>query len=150
MPDVFHLTALDTYDRYGKLLNLSIYQGVKKSFVIYYPDKDLTGYTLTGHIRKNYADNTNTILTSFNFLNVTYGNINANEGFFSLVTPYLNPSQTQSLPVTKNRTNSSDRILVGSNVYVYDIEAKNPNNAEDIVKLIYPSYIEVRPEVTRL
>lgn len=147
MPDIFHLTAVDTFDPTGKLLNLSIYQGTATSFIIYYPEVDLSTYTFTGHIRKNYADKTNVVLNSFNF-DCSYQTVAGKEGTYSVITVKLYPSQTSLLPQTTNRTSNSEPVI-GLNVLLYDIEAVNPSDNEDVIKLIYPSYIEVRGEVTR-
>lgn len=138
----FHLTSIDYAPK-----DYSIKQGELYSFIIHYPELDLTNWALRAQIRKAYSDSN--VLQSFNFRPVIYGTRENSEGNWSTITIYLNASQTSALPVTKNRTSKLDLVKEGINVLVYDVEATSLVDGENVIKIISKSYIEVIGEVTR-
>jgi hypothetical protein len=143
MSNQFHLTHWENVP-----YNYSIVQGALFSFTIIYPDLDLSNWSFSGQIRKTFDDAT--VLADFNFTIPIYGPVEGKLGNYSTITPYLNASQTSLIPVPpKTRSNASDSIKEGSNVWVYDIEAIDPNNSENVLKIISKSYVEVIGEVTR-
>lgn len=138
----FNLTRVDNIPN-----DYSIKQGEYYSFVIYYPEIDLREWILAAQIRRTYQDSN--ILESFNFEATTYGTREGKEGNWSTIKIYLNASQTSRLPVTKSRGSRTEVVKEGSNVWVYDVEAKSPTNEEKVIKIIEKSWIEVVGEVTR-
>lgn len=140
----YHLT---NFDNPGK--RLAVVQGARYGFTLSYPTIDFTGWTFGGQIRKTYDDAT--ILASWNFGTVTFGTIpEFPTDSFSTFEIYLNASQTAALPIPpKTRESRTDPAVPGSNVWVYDIEAYDPLDAENIIKVICLSYVQVKPEVTR-
>lgn len=138
----FHLTYWDNLPN-----NYSIIQGALYSFTIFYPTTDISTYTFSGHIRKTFDDSN--ILARFNF-SVVFGTVENKIGNYTIITCYLNASQTDLIPVPpKNRNSSSDAIKEGVNVWVYDIEAADPTNTENVLKIISKSWVEVVGGVTR-
>lgn len=140
---ILHLTATDNspYD-------FSIKQGAFFNFYLHFQSLDLTDWGLQGHIRKRHNDIE--ILAAFNFEPTIYGTRDNKEGFWSTIAPYLTASQTERLPVLRNRTSINEVVKPGINTLVYDIEATDPTNPENIIKLVQYSYIEVIPGVTRV
>lgn len=135
----FHLTTTDNIpDDY------SITQGSTYAFIMRYHDYDISDWNIRGQIRDNYADKNGNILASFDIPNIEYDPENG----WTLIYVELSAQVTETLPLLPRiRQDKDDCIRIGSNVYVYDIEAENPVNSL-VIKLAY-GYVEIKPEVTR-
>lgn len=141
---IFNLTGTDNAPN-----NYSIIQGSRFSFIVHYPTLDFTTWTFAGHIRQTY-DST-TILAAFNFGPVTFGTREGKTGNWSSFEVYLDATDTAALPIPSSiRQFRTDSAIEGTNVWVYDIEAYDPADSENIIKVISKSYVEVIPEVTRV
>lgn len=135
----FHLTKTDNNQDY------SIKQGASFALPIKYLGFDYSLWTPRGQIRRKYAYQVELedILAEFSFSSITYNGTDD----YSLVTAFLTPTQTEALPVlSQRRKTSRDAVIIGTNVFVYDIELESPTG--DVIRDPY-GYVEILPEVTR-
>lgn len=141
---LFHLTDTDHTDGC-----FGIRQGETLNYLTFYYPADVSTYTPRGEIRDNYADNSGTLLASFTFDPLVYANVTlpgGGSGFRTVIIPKLSATVTESIPFTQNRTSASDAVIIGRNVYVYDIELESTGG--DVIRLAY-GWVEIIPEVTR-
>lgn len=135
----FHLTKTDNTDG-----DYSIKQGETFDWLILtYPGDITATATPRGQIRKKYADLDEDILATFNFDTLTYDEIED----YTIIHPTLSATITEALEApSKKRTTVRDAVVIGVNVFVYDIELEFNNNR---VERICQGYVEVSREVTR-
>lgn len=138
---LLHLTNTDNKK------NLSIIQGVCFGLDFYIRWFNVSNWLYEGHIRRLYKDDI--ILAQFNFDSIRYGRRDGRDGYWTIISAYLTPEQTSSLPVLPNRHSIYDKAKPGINTLVYDITMRPPDNPDYILKLIDYSFVEVIPEVTR-
>jgi hypothetical protein len=94
-------------------------------------------------IRTNYLDAGGSIITSFEFLPITY----IEETNETVLTLRLKGGVTTNLPVTAYQGLSTQTPSV-SNCLVYDVELIDPNDSSNVYKIIEPSFVQVTHEVT--
>ena len=139
----FHLTNTDHTDKC-----CAIKQGETFNYVTFFYPDDVSSYTPRGEIRDNYADSGGNLLATFTFDPLVYANVTLPGGgmdFRTIIIPSLSAATTETIPFTQNRKTVNDPVIVGRNVYVYDIELEL---AGTVIKLAY-GWVEVLPEVTR-
>ncbi|MBW4626483.1 MAG: hypothetical protein KME49_13540 [Brasilonema octagenarum HA4186-MV1] len=147
MTAILHLTDCD---RRGRLL--AIEQGANYRKVTILAERDLTTWTLRGHIRDGYASRGGTLLAEFSFEPVEYKNVTVCNKTVarSIIKPFLTVADTQVLStvwITKNmykRTSYSEPLL-GQNVFCYDIEAEA---ADGETLRLAQGFVEISLEVT--
>lgn len=124
----------------------AIIQGSTLNWLTFYYPADVSSWTATGQIRRNYADSDSTILASFSFDTLTYGTftVNGSSGSYTQIRPILTNVQTQGLPITSWK--SGDDYKPGRNIWVYDLEIKSTGN---VVVKVSRGVVQVLPEVTR-
>ena len=133
----FHLTKTDNNTNY------SIKQGATFFIRAKYKGADLSTWTPRGQIRKKYADSDETVIATFGFIENSYDVVND----WTLIVATLSAEETRLLPVpTKRRSNSRDTVLVGTNVWVYDLEIESTSG--EVIRFL-EGYVEIDPEVTR-
>jgi len=137
MSTTFHFTKTDNQQDY------SIRQGATFSFAIKYKELDISDWEFRGQIRRKYADNDENVLADFDF-SVPVFDIENN---WTFVVANLSATTTETLPIhPKRRATKRDAVIVGINVWVYDIEAESPTG--EVVR-ITEGFVEVNQEVTR-
>ena len=124
----------------------AIVQGSTLNWLTFYYPADVSTWTPSGQIRRNYADSDSTILADFSFDALTYGTftVNGSSGSYTQIRPILTNVQTQGLPITTWTTGSDYKP--GKNVWVYDLEIRSAGNT--VVK-VSRGVVQVLPEVTR-
>ena len=102
---------------------------------------DYSSWIPKAQIRNDYLGN-GELLASFEF-DLTY---DANEDSTKIIM-FIKGGITKLLPVTEFQalTNQSPSK---SNCLLYDVELIDPNDSQNIVKVIESSFIQVKPEVT--
>jgi hypothetical protein len=139
----FHLTRFDNAG-----VSSPILQGASFQLVFYY-FADISTYTPRGQIRSDYAVNNGSLLGSFTFDPLVYEEVvkeDETTDMATIIIARLSPEITELLPVPNLRNSISDRIVVGANVWVYDIELESETG--EVIRLSQ-GFVEVMPEVTR-
>lgn len=112
---------------------------------IFYPELDLSGWSLSAHIRKKPSA---PLLAAFSFPTIVYGN-NSIDGqpsqLGTTLIAKLTAAQTASLPIPKKRASSRDAFVIGKTAWCYDLEA----TSGDTIKIITLSPVEIVSEVTQ-
>lgn len=136
IPDITYTSNLT-----GKL---EIKQGATYRFSsIHFLGRDLTEWTIRGQIRRTYSDEE--ILATISFTS-DFGTITLDEVEYPDTTswyPYLPATVTVDLPPTVKGS-----PVIGKNAWVYDIELANPDNDEEVYRLV-AGICQVSPEVTK-
>lgn len=142
--NILHLTQTDYTDD----TCFAICQGSTFCTPQIYIKKDYTTWTPRGQIRQNYADLEPVILANFIFDPIIFASVDINGDIDdrSLIIAKLPATVTELLPITPLRRSIEDRVRVGVNVWVYDIELEDPSG---VVDNLVSGYVEVLAEVTR-
>ena len=139
----FHLTRFDNPNN----VSCPILQGATFSVIFNYFG-DVSNHTPRGQIKTDYAINNGDLLANFTFSPLLYQLITKSDGtqeWATVITAKLTDEVTQAMPIPTLRSLPSDKITVGTNVYVYDVELESPTG--EVIRLAQ-GYVEVLPEVT--
>lgn len=145
MPVTLHLTDTDnTPKRYA------IQQGATfSSLQIVLVNVDYTAWTPRGQIRDNYISRGGTVQAQFSFFPLQLGSltIDGDEKVGTILRPFLSAYQTSLLDWSEitPRQSTTERAVVGKNVWVYDLQVVSPDG---IVERIVEGYVEVSLGVT--
>jgi len=124
----------------------AIIQGSTLNWLTFYYPADVSAWTASGQIRRNYADSDSLVLAAFSFDSLTYGTftVNGASSQYTQIRPILTNVQTQGLPITTWKL--GDEYKAGKNIWVYDLEIRSPG---DTVVKVSRGVVQVLPEVTR-
>lgn len=130
-----------TYNLTGKNI---IYQGATYYFEpLIFIGEDYSQWLIRGQLRRNYDDPD--ILASILFI-AEYGTLTIEDRVYENTTvfyPRLPSTVTETLPPTTIGT-----PVIGKNAWVYDVELENPEDEDEVYKLI-KGIVQVSPEVTK-
>lgn len=143
-----HLTNIDNEKH-----RYSVEQGALYDKIIILHERDLTGWNFQGSIRTHYASLNGTVVTSFTFLPVVYEDVTICDVVKrrSVIKPRLSIASTQTMAQfwvnrgMRQRRTRGEAPIIGSNVWVYDIDARL--GTEESIRIMQ-GYIDVDLEVT--
>jgi hypothetical protein len=140
----FHLTR---FDNQGNIPS-PILQGANFQVIFNYFG-DVSNYIPKGQIRTDYAFNDGELLAEFGFEPLTYQLITTNntEEMATIIVAKLSEADTLAIPIPTLRNSIQDKLFIGTNVYVYDIELRSPSG--EVIRLVQ-GFVEVLPEVTTI
>lgn len=146
---IFHLTLTDNYPK-----NFSIEQGTTFSWLTLVIDVNYSNWQPKGQIRNKYASDGGIVKAEFSFDPLVVGDVELPDGTTTngtILRPKLTATQTTALDWIESkmstRSSSSDKIIPGKNVWVYDIELTNIATSE--VLRVVQGFVEISPEATR-
>jgi hypothetical protein len=122
--------------------DLSIKKG--GTFIISFRvDGNYSQWIPKAQIRNNYLEANGLVIATFEFLPLVY----STQDNKTLITLRLKGGVTTNLPVTNFQALSTQTPSV-NNCLVYDLELIDPNDTNNIMKVIEASFVQVSPEVT--
>lgn len=124
--------------------DIAIKQGKTFTLTVYYKG-DRSAWGIRGQIRDNYAEVEGVILANFTFLPLEYDAVEDS----TRITLVLKGSVTELLPSTRYQAQEGQTPSV-TNCYVYDVEIIDPLDVTNVIDVIEASFVQVKPEVTRL
>lgn len=120
--------------------DLSIKQGASFNLTFLYSG-DVSTWAIRGQIRDNFAEQDGDIIANFTFLPRVYDS----DSELTSIVAVLKANVTADMPSTKYQGSGT---FNNRNCYVYDIEIVDPNDSNNVFKVVETSYVQVKPEVT--
>ena len=133
----------------------AIKQGANFSLELSIPGDTYESWIPKAQIRKNFPDIAPDILAEFTFSSLVYDGTNTHfiMSLSAIQTAAIPRTKPTSPPLSLSSTPSvlpsvpAPTVIIGTNVFLYDLEITSPNNSITI-KLLDPSYVEIMGEIT--